>query len=147
MSVSHFFVGRGRAEVAVEKVVWRWADLSEVRAITATPGGRDDKAFLLHEAVHDLLRDADALLVQRRAHATVAIAPMVALEDLVERAPNFDVPVSAIELSSMVEGREARCAAPMTSAGVTRFSSRTHVVSDARPGYPRAFMVAAIQRP
>ena len=92
-----------RAEVAVQEVVWCRTDLAHVRAVSPAFARGGDQALLLHQAPHDLLRDGHALPGQRGLHPAVAVATIVALEDVGHDASNVGVLVADLEPRPMVE--------------------------------------------
>ena len=51
-------------------------------SISTPLGRRSDQALLLHQAQHHLLTNVHAMAAQRRPHAAIAIAAVIALEDV-----------------------------------------------------------------
>jgi hypothetical protein len=103
MSVSHFSFGALGAEVAVQEVVRCRTDLAHVRAVSTTLARRGNQALLLHQAPHDLLRDVHRLIDQRGVNPPVAVAAVVALEDVGHGLAHLGVLVGDFESSPMVE--------------------------------------------
>jgi hypothetical protein len=84
-------IGRRGPKVALNEVIWRRADFVQVRSVPATLRRYSDQAFLRHQTLHRLLRDADASLDQRCLNPTVAITAVVPLEYLDDGATYFNV--------------------------------------------------------
>ncbi len=58
-SVSHFWFGSGRVEVAIDDVLRRRANFSAIGAVATSPGRGSGQTFLSHQTTHYLLRDED----------------------------------------------------------------------------------------
>ena len=71
-----------RLEVPAHEIVRCRADFSQVGSVPTPLGNCNNQAFLLHEALHDLFRDASLLLAQCRLHPPMSVAAMIAIEDL-----------------------------------------------------------------
>jgi hypothetical protein len=59
--------------------------------------------LLLHQALHDLLGNADALLVQRRPDPAVTLATVIRLEDIGNRAARLGILLRAAQLRPMIK--------------------------------------------
>ena len=71
-----------RLEVTIEQVVWRRADLSELGPVSTLLARGNNQALLLHQALHYFFRQVQLASSQRRPHAPVAIAAVVALKHI-----------------------------------------------------------------
>jgi hypothetical protein len=103
-----FFVRRLRVEIAIDQVLGRRTDLAQVRAKAPPFGLGDDQAFLLHQPLHNLLRDCHALFGQRRLYSAIAVAAVIGFEDCGNAAPNDIILVSEVHPGVMVEVRASR---------------------------------------
>jgi hypothetical protein len=101
-------VGRASAEVAVQNVLRSRTELAHVRAVSTTLGRGGNQALLPHEAAHDLLGDVHRSIAEGSMDAPVAIAAVVALEDVGHDLTNLGVLVARCDPSSVVEVRAAR---------------------------------------
>ena len=86
-----FLFGSGRREVALDEVVGRRADLSQVGAVAPALRSGRDQALLLHQEPDHLLGQVQALPGQRSLHAAAAIATMIALEDVCHGAARLGI--------------------------------------------------------
>ena len=69
-------------EVAIDEMLWRRADFSRVGSVRPSLLRSNDQAILLHQTLNHLLRDRDVLPAERRVNPAVAIAAVIALEDV-----------------------------------------------------------------
>ena len=88
-------IGSRRLKVAVDEIVWRWADLSQVGAVLTPLLGGNDQAFLLHQASHDFFREAELLPAQCRPYPAIAVATVIELEDINDGQTRIGILVSA----------------------------------------------------
>lgn len=102
------FVRHAGAEISVLHVVGCWTDLFHAGAPPSAFARRGDHALLLHETAYALLQDIHALLAQRRMKPPVAIAAIVALEDVDHGLAYTGVLFSHHRVGSLEEVRAAR---------------------------------------
>lgn len=62
-----------------------------IRTISASLGPCRVKAFLFHEALHDLLRDEHLLPDQRSLNSTITVGSMITFEYLDDGATDFGI--------------------------------------------------------
>ena len=96
-------IGRASLEVAIDEIVWRRADLSQIGPVGTSLLHGDDQAFLLHQTLHDLLRDRDVLPAKGRVNPAVAVAAVIAFEDVGHRPPHIPVFVSDPQPNPMIK--------------------------------------------
>ena len=97
MSGEPLLVRRGGPEVAIEQVVGCRADLAHVRPVSTTLARCGDQALLLHQAPHNLLRDVHGLIAEAGVNPPVAVAPIVALEDVGHGLSHLGILVDHVE--------------------------------------------------
>lgn len=103
-----FLVRCFRTEIAVDLVLGRRTDFSQVRAKTPSPWSGHDQTLLFHQSRHNLFRYCYTLPGKQRLQSAIAVAAMVAFEYFRQVTTDGDVLVFQVHSGTVVEVRASR---------------------------------------
>ncbi len=101
-------VRRFRAEIPIQQVLGHRADLAHVRAVSTAPPADGNQRLLFHQATNDLLGYSQRLVAERGVQPPIAVAPVVAIEDVDQGTTDLPVLVGRVEPGQVIEERTAR---------------------------------------
>jgi hypothetical protein len=102
-----FLIRGGRTEITIDEILRRGAYFSTIGAVATSSGRGSGQTSLSHQTSHVLLRDEDPLPAQCGANLTIAVAAVIAFEDVCDDATRTCIPVSDKQTCSVIEAGTA----------------------------------------
>lgn len=98
-----FHVRRFFMEVAIDQVLGRWTDLSQIGSEPPTTWSGNDQLLLLHQSLDNLFRDYHALSGQRRLQSLITLATTVRFKDFRETVTDGGILVCQTQAGAVIE--------------------------------------------
>ncbi len=90
-------------EITIDRIFRRGAQFSTIGVVATSPGRGSGQTLVSHQTSHDLLRDEHLLSAQCRAGSTIAVAAVIAFENVCDDATRASIPVSDEKTCTVIE--------------------------------------------